>query len=73
MSVEMKPLPTELIDALLADYKRPEDLRGQNGLLKPLTSLGLWGFLGLYGIFATKPLQLRVLCDDALKNKMMNR
>ena len=37
MTVEMKPLPTELIDALLADYKKPEDLRGQNGLLKQLT------------------------------------
>jgi putative transposase len=37
MTVEMKPLPAELIDALLADYKRPEDLIGQNGLLKQLT------------------------------------
>ena len=26
MTVEMKPLPTELIDALLADYKEREDL-----------------------------------------------
>ena len=37
MTVEMKPLPTDLIDALLADYKKPEDLIGQNGLLKQLT------------------------------------
>ena len=37
MTVEKKPLPTELIDALLADYKKPEDLIGQNGLLKQLT------------------------------------
>ena len=37
MTVEMKPLPNELIDALLAGYKRPEDLIGQNGLLKQLT------------------------------------
>ena len=37
MTEEMKPLPTELIDALLANYKKPEDLIGQNGLLKPLT------------------------------------
>ena len=36
MTVEMKPLPSELIDALLADYKKPEDLIGQNGLLKQL-------------------------------------
>lgn len=37
MTVEMKPLPTELIDALLADYKKPEDLIGQHGILKQLT------------------------------------
>ena len=37
MTVEMKTLPTELIDALLADYKKPEDLIGQNGILKQLT------------------------------------
>ncbi|WP_210546137.1 IS256 family transposase [Rhodoferax sp. PAMC 29310] len=37
MTVEMKPLPAELIGALLADYKKPEDLIGQNGLLTPLT------------------------------------
>ena len=27
----------ELIDSLLADYKKPEDLIGENGLLKQLT------------------------------------
>jgi putative transposase len=27
----------ELIDRLLADYKKPEDLIGENGLLKQLT------------------------------------
>ena len=27
----------ELIDSLLADYRRPEDLIGENGLLKLLT------------------------------------
>jgi len=32
-----KPLPTDLIDSLLADYKKPEDLIGENGLLKQLT------------------------------------
>jgi hypothetical protein len=37
MTVEMKPLSNDLIDALLADYKKPEDLIGQNGLLKQLT------------------------------------
>ena len=37
MTVEKKPLPTELIDALLADYKKPEDLIGQDGILKQLT------------------------------------
>ncbi len=37
MTVEMKPLPTELIDALVAYDKKPEDLIGQNGILKQLT------------------------------------
>jgi putative transposase len=32
-----KSLPTDLIDSLLADYKKPEDLIGENGLLKQLT------------------------------------
>jgi len=32
-----KPLTTDLIDCLLADYKKPEDLIGENGLLKQLT------------------------------------
>jgi putative transposase len=32
-----KPLPTDLIDGLLANYKKPEDLIGENGLLKQLT------------------------------------
>jgi len=31
-----KPLPVDLIDALLADYKKPEDLIGEEGLLKQL-------------------------------------
>ena len=37
MTVEKKSLPVDLIDALLADYKKPEDLIGQDGLLKQLT------------------------------------
>ena len=32
-----KPLPVDLIYALLADYKKPEDLIGEEGLLKQLT------------------------------------
>ena len=32
-----KPLPSGLIDSLLADYKKPEDLIGEHGLLKQLT------------------------------------
>ena len=31
------PFPNELIDALLGDYQKPEDLIGENGLLKQLT------------------------------------
>ena len=37
MTVEKNPLPTELIDALLTNYKKPEDLIGQDGILKQLT------------------------------------
>lgn len=32
-----KVLPNDLIDGLLANYKKPEDLIGENGLLKQLT------------------------------------
>lgn len=32
-----KPLPVDLIDALLADYKKPDDLICEEGLLKQLT------------------------------------
>jgi len=32
-----KSLPNDLIDGLLANYKKPEDLIGENGLLKQLT------------------------------------
>jgi len=31
------PIPTDLIDSLLSGYKKPEDLNGENGLLKQLT------------------------------------
>ncbi len=33
----VKDLPDDLIDELLAGYQRPEDLIGENGLLKQLT------------------------------------
>lgn len=33
----LKALPADLIDRLLADYKKPEDLIGEDGLLKQLT------------------------------------
>jgi len=32
-----KPIPTELLDTLLSNYQKPEDLIGENGLLKQLT------------------------------------
>ena len=32
-------MPKELLDSLLADYRKPEDLIGENGLLKQLTKL----------------------------------
>lgn len=31
MTVDKKPLSNELIDALLGEYKKPEDLIGENG------------------------------------------
>jgi putative transposase len=37
MMTVLKALPIELVDALLVDYKKPEDLIGENGLLKQLT------------------------------------
>lgn len=37
MTVEKKPLPQDLLDGLLANYKKPEDLIGEEGLLKQLT------------------------------------
>lgn len=32
-----KTIPTELLDTLLSGYQKPEDLIGENGLLKQLT------------------------------------
>ena len=40
MTVDIKPLPPDLIDQLLANYKKPQDLIGEHGLLKQLTELG---------------------------------
>ena len=37
MTADKKPLPQDLIDGLLANYKKPEDLIGEDGLLKQLT------------------------------------
>jgi len=34
-----KALPSDLIDSLLSDYKKPEDLIGEHGLLKQLTKI----------------------------------
>ncbi len=39
MTVTKKAVPQELIASLLADYKKPEDLIGENGILKQLTKL----------------------------------
>jgi hypothetical protein len=36
MMTVLKALPAELIDRLLADYKKPEDLIGEHGLLKQM-------------------------------------
>ena len=39
MTVGKKAVPKELLDSLLADYRKPEDLIGENGLVKQLTKL----------------------------------
>jgi putative transposase len=39
MAVAKKAVQKELLDSLLADYRKPEDLIGENGLLKQLTKL----------------------------------
>jgi putative transposase len=35
--VDLKNIPDELIDVLLADYQKPDDLLGKNGILEQLT------------------------------------
>ena len=37
MTKETTPINIDLIDQLLKDYKSPEDVLGENGLLKQLT------------------------------------
>ena len=39
MTFKKHEVPEELLASLLADYKKPEDLIGENGLLKQLTKL----------------------------------
>lgn len=39
MSTKKHDVPEALLASLLADYKKPEDLIGENGLLKQLTKL----------------------------------
>ncbi|UTH73528.1 IS256 family transposase [Chromobacterium sp. IIBBL 290-4] len=39
MSSKKHDVPDTLLDSLLADYQKPEDLIGENGLLKQLTKL----------------------------------
>ena len=39
MNAKKHAVPEELLSGLLADYKKPEDLIGENGLLKQLTKL----------------------------------
>lgn len=39
MTVAKHDVPPELLASLLANYRKPEDLIGENGLLKKLTKL----------------------------------
>lgn len=34
-------IPDELVDALLANYQKPDDLLGKNGILEQLTKRGV--------------------------------
>ena len=38
MNTKKHDVPEELLSGLLANYQKPEDLIGENGLLKQLTS-----------------------------------
>ena len=39
MAPKKHEVPEELLTSLLANYKKPEDLIGENGLLKQLSKL----------------------------------
>jgi|GEM_PF-1646297 len=39
-----KPIPSDLLNTLLSDYRKPEDLLGENGLLKQLCQTALKSF-----------------------------
>jgi transposase-like protein len=39
MTIRKHEVPDELLSGLLANYRKPEDLIGENGLLKQLTKL----------------------------------
>jgi putative transposase len=39
MTVKKHDVPEDLINSLMANYRKPEDLIGENGLLKPLTQI----------------------------------
>ena len=39
MTTKKHDIPEELLSGLLANYKKPEDLIGENGLLMQLTKL----------------------------------
>jgi putative transposase len=39
MNIKKHDVPEALLASLLADYKKPEDLIGEHGLLKQLTKL----------------------------------
>lgn len=46
MTVTKKAVPNELVESLLANYRKPEGLIGENGLLKhfgkPTTASSYW-------------------------------
>ena len=58
-----KPDPelVKVADSLLAKYKKPEDLIGENGLLKQLTKAVLERAMGLVG--GETPLAIQVVSE----------
>ena len=72
MSTKKHEVPEELLSGLLANYKKPEDLIGENGLLKQLTKLlvekALDAEMTVRDIEVAMPATPFSLCTEAMPN-----